>query len=91
MIRSPARGCCLRKRSNSRSGTSIGGGRHVGEHVGGAGGLQQRHFAERHAGRQRRQPDAVGQGDVHGAAAEEEQRRRGIAGGDDLFARLSRS
>ena len=46
---------------------------HVGEHVGGAVRFQQRHLAERHAGGQRRQADAVGQGDMHHAAPEEEQ------------------
>ena len=57
----------------------VGGGRHVGLNVGGAVGFQQRHFAERHARGERRQPDAVGQRDVHGAAAQKEQRRRGFA------------
>ena len=68
-----------------------GSGRRIGAHIGGADGFQQRHFAERHAGRQRRQPDAVGQGDMDHAAPEEEQRGGGITRGDDLFARLIRS
>ena len=69
----------------------VGGRGHVGEHVGGAVRLQQRHLAERHSRRQRRQADAVGQGDMHHAAPEKEQRSGGIAGGDDLFARPDRS
>ncbi len=75
MIRSPARGCCSRKRSKSVIVTCIGGRRHVGHHVRRALRLQQRHLAERHAGGQRREPNAVGQGDVDHAAAQEEQRR----------------
>ena len=69
----------------------VGGRRHVGDDVGGAARLQQRHLAERHSRRQRRQPDAVGQGDVHHAAAEKEQRVGVIAGGDDLLRRPGRS
>src|SRR5439155_696624 len=34
------------------------------------------------------QADAIGQGDMDHASPEKKQRRRGIAGGDDLFARL---
>ena len=91
MIRSPACGCCFAKTFEFAERHLEGGGGRVGEHIGGADRFQQRHFAERHAGRQRRQPDAVGQGDMDHAAAEKEQRGGGIAGGDDLFARADRS
>ena len=88
MIRSPARGCCFAEALEIAKRDLVGRRGHVGQHVGGAVRLQQRHLAERHARGQRRQPDAVGQGDVHHAAAQKEQRSGGIAGGDDLLAGL---
>ena len=66
----------------------VGSRRHVGQDVSGATQFQQRHLAEWHPGRQRRKANAVGQGDVDDAAAQEEQRGGGIAGGNDLFAGL---
>ena len=63
-----------------------GARRRICQHVGRTTRLQQRHFAERHAGGQRREPDAVRQRDVNDPAAEEEQRGRGVAGSDDLLA-----
>ena len=53
----------------------VGGGGHVGHHIGGTVRFEQRHFAERHAGGEGREPDAVGQGDVNRTAAQEDQRR----------------
>ena len=66
----------------------VGGRGHVRHHVGGTMRFQQRHLAEGHAGRQRRETHAVGQGDMNRAAAQEEQRGGGLAGRDDLFAGL---
>ena len=68
MIRSPARGMLLSKRFEIAKRNLVSRRGHVGEDVGGALRLQQRHLAERHSRRQRRQPDAVGQGDMHHAA-----------------------
>src|SRR5258706_164695 len=49
--------------------------------------FQQRHFSERHSRGQCRKPDAIGQRDVDDPASEEEQRRCGLAGSDDLLPR----
>src|SRR5205085_1658930 len=45
--------------------------RNIGEHVGRARRLDQGHLAERHAGGQCREANAVSQGDVNSAAAQE--------------------
>jgi hypothetical protein len=47
-----------------------GGDLFVGQHIGGAVRFQQRHFAERHSRRERREPDAARQLDVHDPAPE---------------------
>src|ERR1700730_4543571 len=56
----------------------VGRSGHVGQHVGGAVGFQQRHFAKGHSRGQRRKPDAIGHRDMHSAAAHKEQRGGGL-------------